>query len=172
MKRFEQKDLAEIQIKLDRIISRLNNYGELYEFLLRIPEFSEIVSIYPSINLTRSKILVLGASAVNVDDLRTRAKKIGIDEKRLVFEVDYNKIVNFPFSKLQYSEEFSDILLGPMPHKNKGTEDYGSAIENMKQNQDKFPKVILLHNESGNLKISATAFDYAIKQTRVYLDLV
>jgi hypothetical protein len=172
MKPLDQELLAEIQIKIDRIISRMNSNGELKDFLLRTPEFSEIVSVYPSINLSRSKILVLGASIVNVDDLRLRAKKQGIDDKRLVFEVDYNKIVNFPFTKLEYSEEFSDILLGPMPHKTKGTDEYSSVIEKIRQNPDKYPKIIILKSESGSLKISATAFDNALKQTRIYQESI
>lgn len=47
--------------------------------------------------LYSGKIIVLGASAVNVDKLRSVARKKGFDPNRFEFQLDYGRLKHFDF---------------------------------------------------------------------------
>jgi len=66
-----------------------------------------------------SKILILGDLAVNKDNLLGKAKKIGISKDQIEFGPDYVRMHNFDYSQLRNNFAYSDVLVGPIPHKGK-----------------------------------------------------
>ncbi len=125
---------------------------------------------YPCYDISNSKILVVGDSRVGKDDLVMLAKKLGIKESCLEFLLDYEKITNYNFGNLRNSFTYSDILVGPMPHKVKGIDGYTSFLAMTADKPEEFPKVTRLV-ASNEEKITKESFKKGILNTRLYNDL-
>ena len=108
----EEVNLLEIQEKIFQKILRevTEAYYEnkLNEVLNKYGLKDEIE--YPYYDINNSKILIVGNSMINKDKLVVIAKKYGINEKFLEFELDYNRLHNYDFSKLKNSINYSDVL--------------------------------------------------------------
>ena len=116
-----------------------------------------------------SKILVLGDLAVNKNDLVGKAKRLGISKDQIEFGPDYVRMHNYNYEQLRNNFTYSDVLVGPIPHKGKNIDGYSSFLAMAKDNPSEFPKIIQL--ESANeLKITMHSFEEGIKQTRLYCD--
>ena len=85
------------------------------------------------------------------------ARKYGIKENRIEFELDYARLTNYNFSKLRNSMVYSDVLVGPMPHKVEGIEGFSSFLAMTEANPEEFPKIIKLES-SNELKITKNTF--------------
>lgn len=119
------------------------------------------------INKIKSKILVFGATIGKHKDYIKVAKSLGISEYNLEFVDDYKDIKSFNTAKLEYSMEYSDIIFGPTPHKLKEMGDTSSLLAKMKQEPNKYPRVISTSaNES--LKISISSFKDALTKTKYF----
>ncbi len=103
------------------------------------------------------KIVVLGASDVDEAHLLITAGKLGIDKSRFEFCLDYEAIQKYNFRKLQYSEKYRLILVGPMPHSSAGKADSGSAIAEMEKHPEMYPRIIRMSAGSA-LKITKSGF--------------
>jgi hypothetical protein len=103
------------------------------------------------------KIVVLGASDVDEAHLLITAGKLGIDKKRFEFCLDYDAIQKYNFRKLQYSDKYRVILVGPMPHSSAGKSASSSAIADMEHHQDMYPRIIRL-SAGTSLKITKSGF--------------
>lgn len=125
---------------------------------------------YSYYDLNNSKILVVGDSRVSKDDLTAIAKKYGIRENRLEFELDYTRLHNYNFGNLKNSMTYSDVLVGPLPHKVEGIEGFSSFLAMVEACPEEFPKVIKLE-ASNELKITKESFKTGILETRLYNDL-
>lgn len=121
------------------------------------------VSVDPKI----SKILVFGALGGKSKTYQMVAKKMGIPEANIVFENDYEKLTNYDTAKLEYSSEYSDIIIGAIPHKLAGMEDKNGLIAKIRQEPEKYPRVNISYT-SDKLKISITSFKDCLSKTRYF----
>lgn len=122
------------------------------------------------INLKDSKILIVGALAGKKNDFITCAKKSGINERNLEFFSDYEKLTNLGLAKLEYSNKYSDIIFGPVPHSMVGKNDSTSIIAKMESEPSKYPRVTRAKTEN-EIKLSISSFKKAITCTRYYESL-
>lgn len=107
------------------------------------------------------KIIVLGASAVNVDKLRSVAKKKGFDPDRFEFQLDYSRLKHFNFGKIRATTGYVAVLAGPIPHSTPGAAEASSFIARIENNPDEYPPLIKM--QSGNdLKITLNSFKRAL----------
>ena len=65
---------------------------------------------------------------------------------------------------------YSDILIGPIPHKVKGLDESSSFLSMVRKNPNMFPKVIDIRN-SNELKIKKTSFLNGILKTRLHSEI-
>ena len=100
---------------------------------------------------------MLGASAVDETHLMMTAGKLGIDKSRFEFCLDYYSMQKYNFRKLQYTDKYRLILVGPMPHSTEGKAASGSAIAEMEKYPDMYPRVLRL-TAGSELKITKTGF--------------
>lgn len=121
-------------------------------------------------DLNKSKILVIGNSVVDKNELVLTAKKYGINENRLEFLLDFSKLSTYDFSILKDNMNYSDILIGPIPHKVKRIDGYSSLIAMIEDNPKDYPKLIKLES-SNELKITKQTFKEGIINSRLYHDL-
>lgn len=109
------------------------------------------------------KIIVIGASTVNIDKLRSTARKKGFEPERFEFQLDYSHLKHFNFGKIRGTMGYVAILAGPMPHKTPGAEEVSSFIARVENNPDDYPPLIKM--QAGNdLKITNNSFKQALGQ--------
>jgi hypothetical protein len=107
------------------------------------------------------KIVVLGASEVNVRKLLSVAKDNGIDEDDIEFCLEYDRLKHYNFGRFRDKDRYRAVLFGPGPHSTPGKGQSCSAIEEMEAHQDIYPPIIRME-ASGGLKITVKSFKQAI----------
>lgn len=118
------------------------------------------------VNRNTHKILIFGNLAGKENDYKKVAKKMGISEKQLEFISDFKELKRFNTAILAYSNVYSDIIYGPNPHKQVGMGDYNSLLSAIKNEPQKYPRVIESMANSA-LKITITNFKDALLKTRL-----
>lgn len=157
--KIKSKILAKVSLEFscadsdEDILELMNKYG------IRLDEEPAYI------NTRQMKILVFGALAGKVNDYKMAARKLGINEDSIVFENDYEKLGRFDASKLENSMQYSDIIVGPNPHKQMNIKDHSSVLSLLKSNPSKYPRLIESHANQA-LKITIKNFREALLSTR------
>lgn len=110
--------------------------------------------------LNHKKILVLGATALDVHVMNGIAKLYGFHKDDFEYETDYEKIVNFA-GRIHNGERYAAIIFGACPHKVSRMGDWSSVIEKFHQCEEA-PVVIDARNHSGELKVTKGSFKMAL----------
>ena len=140
---------------LEEILSKLNRLEKLDDFLQLIGMGGFLGGRESEIVRHDGKIIVIGHSAVGEDKLAAVAMNLGISKERFEFYLDYTDAKTFNFKKTQWSDAYSVILVGQMPHSGKAKCDFSSIISAI-ECQEGYPPVIRVGiNE---LKITKAAF--------------
>ena len=84
-----------------------------------------------SIKRSKSKTLT-------TDVFIEKAKKMGINKDQIEFGPDYVRMHNFDYSQLRNNFAYSDVLVGPIPHKGKNIDGYSSFLAMAKDNPSEF----------------------------------
>lgn len=113
---------------------------------------------------TGDTILVLGALNISKDDLNNLFRKFKVKERCFEF-VEYDDVTNFNFSKLVANTKYSDIFVGPVPHKASNIGDASGVIEYLQNSDEISAKVTVLRDASGELKISKRTFRNALEDS-------
>lgn len=158
--------LEEIVDAVTEKIYLANRTGELESLLSNWGLSTLIKNVAPSSDdfydtYKDGKIVVIGASQVKEHDLLGIVKSLGLDKKRFEFCLDYEKIKNYPFSKMQHNPKYRLVIVGPMPHSTTGKGESSSAISEL-ENGSCYPKVVRLG--SNELKITKTNFKQALQE--------
>ncbi len=159
---------------MDKEFQQAIEEGNLDPFLIKYGVSLTRNDVTSLIN-RRTKILVVGDLSGRIPDYVATAKKLGIPESNLEF-VSFEEFKNFSLAKLRYSIEYSDIIVGPVPHKVVGLGDNTSTIAMIENANDpnEYPHLIrAVTNMNGNiLKFSISEFKEDLKQTRFYQEYV
>jgi len=91
---------------------------------------------------------------------------MGIGSNQITFVNDYSELKHFDTARLEYSQEYSDNIYGPNPHKMTNMGDVSSLLAIMKREPNKYPKVIVATANSA-LKLSINSFKQALLNTRL-----
>ena len=111
-------------------------------------------------------ILVLGDLSISKDDLCNLYRRFKVKQRMFEF-VEYDDVTNYNFSKLIANNKYTDIFVGPVPHKAMNIGDASSVIEFL-QNTDDIPaKVAVLTDNTGELKISKRTFKKALEESEL-----
>ena len=170
---YSQSEFAAIKAK---IIAKISFELELAQENGTLDEFIEKYGIVTEkfdipVN-KRMKILVIGRLAGNLNDYIMNAKKkLGLSSDVFQFETDYDRLTNYNAERLRYSNTYSDIICGPIPHSVKGKGDNSSIISMIENSPREFPNLVKASaNES--LKISVSGFIESIRKTRYFEEVV
>lgn len=148
---------ANAQDELDKILEK---YGlkEIFENAVTACDF------YKS-NIRGAKILVLAIEFPNVDKRKlTAKKKYNIPKDRIEFQVVKT---NFDYSKLRNTAAYSDIIVGPIPHKGVGIGDNTSFLAEVEHHREEYPKVHRMQDGAGTLMLSQSAFEKCLANTNL-----
>ena len=166
---YSSKQLADIKLKIIyKINLEIDNAvlnGTLDKVLKKYGIYDE--SMGPIMVNTRiMKILVIGGLAANKSEYQKALKDFGISYMHVEF-VDYDDIKNYSIEKLRYSTTYSDILMGPIPHKISKMQNINGLIPQIKESPNEYPRLIEMKANS-RFKITITNFKEAIGQTRYF----
>lgn len=150
------EELDELMDEIRIRVLRANREGNLDQLLSALGMHS-LIEEQPQIGSRDGKIVVLGASDVDEAHLLLTAGKIGVDKSRFEFCLDYDTIQKYNFRKLQYSDKYRLILVGPMPHSTSGKAESGSAIAEMEKHPEMYPRIVRM-SAGGALKITKSGF--------------
>lgn len=152
----------EMANKNDEMDDLLDKYGIILEEEARMP-----------INTRTYRILVIGELAGNKRDYQAAAKSVGINPDNIEF-MDYEESKRLDARRLEYSNDYSDIIYGPTPHKISEMGDASSLLALIENNPMKYPRLIRSKTNStdGRLKISISGFKDYLKRTFYYETLL
>lgn len=157
----EASILEQIPLRLTAALTKANRIGELEE-LIRLLGMEDLLNPASGYETYRKgKILVIGDSAVSNDKLAAIATSLKFDKSRFEFELDYEQIVRYNFSDLQYNANYRVVMFGPVPHSCVGKAESSSIITEMER-ADGYPRIIRLCGNQG-LKITKTSFRSALE---------
>lgn len=147
-------------------ITRANRMGDLDGLLesLGMGDLGEAPSddAYPF----TSKILVLGQSEVKEQKLKSIARKRGFDSERFEFCLEYDRLKHFDFARLRDTLTYKAVMVGPMPHSTPGKLGSSSAIAEMENHPDTYPRIIQLRS-ANELKITNNSFAAGLDELAV-----
>lgn len=146
-------------LKITRQIRQANAYGELDQYASKLgisDLLSDVVPCCDFFDRNRSKILVLAFVFPNKDEWLQRAKKKYEKTKNRIEFVEYTS--NFNYGSLRNTDKYSDIFVGPVPHKGVGIGDASSFLAAVENNPGEYPKVQRMTDSTGTLKISLNSF--------------
>lgn len=156
-----------LEERLEEILIKLNQKGQL-EDLLRLLGMSELLGVESEEISRDGKIIVIGQSEVEREKLAAVAKKIGIEKDRFEFYLNYEDAKTFDFKKTQWSDKYSYILVGQMPHSGYSKGDYSSVITALER-EDGYPPVVRMG--TNGLKITKSSFrsalEYLLQEKRI-----
>lgn len=149
----------EIDELLDEIRVRVlrANREDMLDHLLASMGMHDLIEVQSQPGNKDGKIVVLGASDVDEKHLLITAGKLGIDKTRFEFCLDYDAIQKYNFRKLQYTDKYRLILVGPMPHSTTGKADSGSVIADMEKHSEMYPRIVRM-SAGAALKITKSGF--------------
>jgi hypothetical protein len=87
-------------------------------------------------------------------------------EKRFDF-VAYDEAKHFDFKHLRHSRRYSDVFIGPVPHKVTSLNDASSILQQIRKTPQDYPKLHELIDSNG-LRINVQSFRNALYQSRLY----
>lgn len=138
--------------KVFEIISILNRTGQLDSLLNMLGIVNDDSTSLPN---RKGKIVIVGDSEISKQQLEGIAKECGIAKTRFETCLDYYEAKKFNFGKLQYNENYSVVLVGPMPHSTWGKEEFSSTLTALEKSEG-YPPVFRLG--SNCLKITKSNF--------------
>lgn len=150
----------ELNDRLEEILTKLNRTGQLKE-LLALLGMTDLLGTEGEEVPNDGKIIVIGQSDVTKEKLVAVAKNLGIDKNRFEFYLDYEDAKTFNFRKTRYSDNYSMILVGQMPHSGYAKGDYSSVITALEKEVG-YPPVVRLGK--GGLKITKTSFRTTLEE--------
>lgn len=167
-------ELEEIIDKFREELTLANRSGEeeLENFLSNHNiEFSKEEQSFPYCDINSSQILVVGQLNVKKKDVEGICKDIGLDPDRLVY-ISYDDATNYHFDNLRFSNRYSDIIFGSVPHKGSGIGDSSSIITYLEKNKEEFPNVIRAKNSNGLLDLNKTSLRNCLMKTRMFEEII
>lgn len=119
------------------------------------------------VEVYRGKILVIGSCEVSKRVVEKILKVYNMRISDFIF-VPYDKVKSFDFEKVLNSNKYTDIFVGPTPHKAKHLEGSTSPNQFFIDNQERVAPIITLRQKNGNLGISKENFIEAILQSNKF----
>lgn len=162
---FDVTELDNLSICLKNVFSCFETLKERLTYLNRTEQLDNLLDLLgvSSADSVAQKgiIAVVGDSEVSKQCLLAIGKECGISKDRFEFCLNYDEAKRFNFKKTQYSDRYSLIMIGPMPHSSYGSGDFSSALSALR-NTDGYPPVVSLGLQS--LKITKTNFKNTLEE--------
>ncbi len=162
---FDVTELDNLSISLKNVFSCFETLKKRLTYLNRTEQLDNLLDLlgvsYVESVAQKGIIVVVGDSEVSKQCLLAIGKECGISKDRFEFCLSYDEAKRFNFKKIQYSDRYSLIMIGPMPHSSYGSGDFSSALSALR-NTEGYPPIVTLGAQS--LKITKTNFKNTLEQ--------
>lgn len=162
MDRLSRGQLSDILLAFERQAYEANAKGTIFDFLKAHGIAFEEEDEFPY-DRSRVRILIAGESLVEMREIIKVLKQTGIDPSRVDTVLEYDSLQKYKWGSLQYSNKYSDVIVGPMGHSALGKGNYSSIISRM-ESEDGWPNIIRA-TASGELKITKNSLREALQRT-------
>jgi hypothetical protein len=163
--------IKELEALLERVYDKLTeeiiyaNRTHQLESLLEKYNLSDVTSKERYIELNRAKILLVGDLKVKMSTIYQILKEYDLNQDHIE-HVSYEDSQTYPWHKLKNSMVYTDVFIGPIPHKVTGIANYSSLLAMIESQPEDYPKLHRL--ESGNeLKITKSNFTEALSNSEL-----
>lgn len=157
--------MGRMHLELLEALTRANRMGELEDLLASLGMSDLLSRDEDPSPLEIGKIIVLGASQVSVDKLRSAARREGFDSDRIEFKTEYKQLKHFDFGKIRGSMGYVAIFAGPMPHSIPGAAEASSFIVRVENNPNDYPQLFKLSTKN-ELKITNSSFRNDLRELK------
>lgn len=154
--------LEKIYTELAQEVILANRTGRLADVLKKYHIYQEPTD-EKYIELHRAKILLVGDMPLKLTQIHGVLKEYALTSEHIEY-IDYEQAKTFSWSSLENSMVYTDVMIGPVPHKVMGIDSYGGIISKMEENPDHYPKLHKLM-AGHELKITKTNITEAIKNS-------
>lgn len=162
---FDVDELNHLSVSLKNVFSCFETLRERLAYLNRTEQLDNLLDLLgiSSADSVAQKgiIVVVGESEVTKQCLLAIGKECGISKDRFEFCLSYDEAKRFNFKKTQYSDKYSLIMVGPIPHSSYGSGDFSSALSAIR-NTEGYPPVVSLGFQS--LKITKSNFKNTLEE--------
>lgn len=165
MERLSRGQLQDILMAFEREAVAANNGGTIFSFLKEHGIPFDVEDEFPY-DRQRVRMLIAGSSMVDMREITKVLKQLGIDPGRVDTILDYDELQKYKWRALQYSDKYSDIIVGPMGHSAVDKGGYSSIIARMEQ-EDGWPNVVRA-TANQEIKISKNSLREALVKTLFY----
>lgn len=160
--RLNHTQLSDILMEFERLARQANVEGRIFDF------FKEHKVDYDSYeecsyDKSRVRLLIAGQSDIGKNEVIKLLKRYNININRVDMILDYDDLKTYKWNSIQYSDKYSDIIIGPMGHKSVGNDGYSSVIARM-ETEEGWPNVIRAEANL-SLKFSKNSLEEAILKT-------
>lgn len=169
MEHISRGQLLDILLSFERSAYQANEEGRIFAFLREHGISYEEEDEFPY-DRRKVKILIAGASMIDVRAITRLLKEYGIDPERVDTVLEYDELQKYRWSALQYSQKYSDVIVGPMGHSSVGAGDYSSVITRM-ESEDGWPNVVRA-TANQEIKITKNSLKEALIKTLFYKKIV
>lgn len=114
--------------------------------------------------MLKKKILIIGNLSVKKNIVEGICKDLKLNPKVIEY-VSYGDATNYNYRKLKNNNNYSDIIVGPIPHKGKYIENFSSIVTMLENNE--YPNTIRAI-DSNELKLTKTSIRSALLKTTNY----
>lgn len=101
------------------------------------------------------------------NELENIISQYGLDPSSFDFNLEYKK-ASINIEKYKGCCKYKAIIIGPTPHKMKGSGDSSSPIQFLKDNENLYPKIFECRTSAGELKITKDSFSEQIKEIKEF----
>jgi hypothetical protein len=166
----EMEDLfSEIYYKLLEELHLANRLGDIDSVLEKygIESYKEEKKY---IELNRAKILLVGDLQVSIDIIYRILKDFDLSPERIE-HVSFKEAKIYPWNKIENSMIYTDIFVGPIPHKLSSIKNHTSLIAMIEEKPQRYPR---LHRLEANkaLKITKNSFLEALKHSELIKNIL
>lgn len=110
------------------------------------------------------RILVLGGSQVNNEIILAECRKAGFNRDNIDLHTEYAKLTGFDTNNLlKTRSHYAGILVGPVPHKMKHTDNLVSRLEN---EPERYPPFVILQDKENHLKITRNTLKKGLERLK------
>lgn len=155
--------IEEVLEKVRTEILTANRIGTL-DIVLDKYDVNAALPVYTDHSKKGDTILVLGNLSIDKKDLKHIYKIFKVREETFEF-VEYDDVTNFNFGKLIANTKYTDVFVGPVPHKARDIGTESGVIEYLKNESDITAKIAELRDSAGELKISKKTFKQAMEES-------
>ena len=156
--------VARITVELEEVNQkgRVEEYFKLHKYESIIKDDCATYFVKPE-----QRILVIGDIRFDKKMIDKIAEEYAIEPSQIDVIDKYKQISRYDFDALIDTTKYSDIIVGAVPHKTKGTNGASGIVAHIMNNKHRYPNIVIA-STGNDIKLTLNTFTKALLKTRYY----